>query len=541
MSSSSVVPAGAAETAVSPAANGMPAHARLPQQCRPSSLSLPASLPADRLERVSSWGGSRSVLSYVYRPSTTEQVREVFALARERGLRVGLRGGGLSYGDASLNAENICLDLTRMNRILSWNTDEGLIRAEPGVTMRQLWQYAIGDGWWPAVVPGTMFVTMGGGASMNIHGKNNFKAGPIGEHIQEFDLLLPNGETRRCSRDNYADLFHAAIGGFGMLGVFTSITLKLKKVHSGLLRVTPLSTANLSEMFRVFEERLPQSDYLVGWIDCFAKGTGLGRGLIHQANYLGPGEDPAPARTLRVENQELPETLFGLVPKSILWRFMRPFVNNPGVAFVNAAKYHSGRRSDRQTHLTSHAGFAFLLDYVPGWKRAYGPHGLIQYQSFVPKERAEEVFREQIALCQRRGIIPYLSVFKRHRPDAFLMTHAVDGYSLALDFRLTAGNRTAVWALAAELDRLVLEAGGRFYFAKDSTLHAARLTDYLSEERVQTFLALKRACDPEEMLQTELYRRVFGKDEEASLSPRPPPLLRAGGPSPSSLIPSETG
>jgi len=477
----------------------------------PASESVAAlPLPMDRLEPVCSWGGAQGGMAYVYRPTTVQQIREVLALARERGVTVGMRGAGRSYGDAAMASENLSLQLTRMNRILEWDPDTGVITCEPGVTIRQLWQYVIEDGWWPPVVPGTMFPTLGGALGMNIHGKNNFAVGPIGEHVQWFDLLLPGtGEVVRCSREENTDLFHAAIGGFGVLGIFVAITLKLKRVYSGLLRVEPLAVPDLASMFRRFEERLPQSDYLVGWIDGFARGAALGRGQIHQANYLKPGEDPKPAQTLRVENQELPDTLFGVVPKGLLWRFMRPFVNDIGVRTVNTAKYWSSVRQHGKVHPTSHAGFAFLLDYVPNWKKAYGPGGLVQYQSFVPKEAAERTFREQLLLCQARGLPPYLTVFKRHRPDPFLMTHAVDGYSLALDFRITPRNRERVWALAAELDALTLAGGGRFYFAKDSTLHPSRLTDYLAEERVAKFLALKRRVDPEDLLQTDLYRRLF--------------------------------
>lgn len=472
-------------------------------------MSAPCPLPADRMERVSAWGMNTHTLGFVYRPSTIEGIRDVFATAHRAGRDIALRGAGRSYGDAALGRENIVLDITRMNRILAWDPEKGIARCEPGVTIQQLWQYAIGDGWWPYVVSGTMYPTLAGAAAMNIHGKNNFKAGPIGEHILEFDLLLPSGEIRTCSRTQNPELFFAAIGGFGMLGVFTSITIELKKIHSGWLRVTPIAVRDWREMFARFEERLPQSDYLVGWIDCFASGTGAGRGQIHQANYLAPGEDPNPAQSLRVESQELPDTLFGLLPKSVLWRLIKPFVNDTGMRAINGAKFAASCLKDYQVHPVTHAGFAFLLDYVPHWKRAYEPGGLIQYQSFVPKEQAERVFSAQTALCRKRGLVPYLAVFKRHRPDPFLMTHAVDGYSLALDFRLTPKNRERVWALAAEMDPLVIESGGRFYFAKDSTLHPARLSAYLAEERVQTFLSLKRAVDPENRLQTDLFRRLF--------------------------------
>ena len=453
---------------------------------------------------------SSSALSYVYRPSTTEGICAVFEQSRRSGRSVGLRGAGRSYGDASLNAEGIGLDLTRMKRVLAWDPETGVISVEPGVTIQQLWQYTIEDGWWPNVVSGTMFPTLGGAAAMNIHGKNNWKAGPLGDWILEFELLTPSGEVKVCSRSQNAELFHAVIGGFGMLGVITRLNLQLKKVYSGLLKVTPISHKNFDDLFQIFEQRLPLSDYLVGWIDCFATGDGLGRGQIHQANYLAPGEDPVPAQTLRVENQELPDSLFGVIPKSLMWRFMKPFVNDPGMRAINFAKSLSAvKLGDGKVHTQSHAGFAFLLDYVPNWKHAYKPGGLIQYQSFVPKEYAQAVFTAQIQLAQAYGVVPYLGVFKRHRTDDFLMTHAVDGYSLALDFAVVPVKQGALRSLAAEMDRLVLDAGGRFYFAKDSALHKSSVVEALGVERVSNFMAIKRECDPDSLLQTNLFRRLF--------------------------------
>ena len=295
-----------------------------------------------------------------------------------------------------------------------------------------------------------------------------------------------------------------------MLGVITRLTLQLKKVYSGLLNVEAIGVRNFDELFALFEARLPVSDYLVGWIDCFASGEALGRGQVHQANYLAPEDDPYPVQTLRVENQELPDSLFGIIPKSVMWRLMKPFVNDPGMRAINFAKSLSASTvSHGATHPQSHAGFAFLLDYVPNWKHAYKPGGLIQYQSFVPKEQAQVVFSEQLRLVQAYGVVPYLGVFKRHRPDNFLMTHSVDGYSLALDFAVTPSKQGALLSLAAEMDRLVLEAGGRFYFAKDSALHRSSVAAAIGEERVSRFFRLKCACDPEKLLQTNLYRRLF--------------------------------
>ena len=112
--------------------------------------------------------------------------------------------------------------------------------------------------------------------------------------------------------------------------------------------------------------------------------------------------------------------------------------------------------------------------------------------------------------CARTaGLPPYLAVFKRHRPDPFLMTHAVDGYSLALDFKVTRVNRDALWRLAKTMDDIVLDAGGRFYFAKDSTLTAQAVRRSLGAEATERFAELKARCDPDGILETDLYRRLF--------------------------------
>ncbi|MFN2142988.1 MAG: FAD-binding protein [Candidatus Promineifilaceae bacterium] len=463
----------------------------------------------EHLEAVDSWGGATTTVSYVYRPVTKEQLFEAFQLARRSGLTVGLRGGGNSYGDAALNSEQILLDLRRMNRILAWDPIQGVVRVEPGVSLSQLWQYILEDGWWPPVVTGTSATTVGGCAGMNVHGKNAYQVGTIGDHILEFDLMLPSGEIVTCSRDNNRDLFYAAIGGFGMLGIFTSITMQMKRIYSGYLDVFTQTQHDLDGMFDYFNAYAGASDYIVGWINSFGKGSALGEGDVHRANYLPPGADLAPSQSLRLENQHLTPNMFGILPRSIVWMGMRPFMNNLGTSLVNRAKMISGRFGGTRQYRQTHAAFHFLLDYVPDWKNAYGPGGLIQYQPFIPKETARDAFADILRLCQRRGIPNYLTVFKRHRPDDFLMTHGLDGFSMAMDFRVTDSRRGPIESLAYEMDEIVLAAGGRFYLAKDSTLRPSVAEAYLGKETIAEFKGLKAKYDPEDMLQTDLWRRIF--------------------------------
>ncbi len=490
----------------------MPSATESPTRKRRSAT--PPAGPRTDYEWVPGWGGAVGAYSRVFRPTDVEGIRAAFEAARRDGATIGARGAGCSYGDASVNERGHVLDLTAMNRFLAWDPASGVAELEPGVTIEQLWKCILPDGWWPMVVSGTMFPTIAGAAAMNIHGKNNYKVGTIGDAIDEFDLVLPSGEVRTCSRERNADLFHASIGGFGMLGAFSRIVLRTKRVYSGDVEQCAFANRDLREMMEFIEERRASADYLVGWIDCFGKGGELGRGLVHVGRYLEPGEDPEPERTLTVAHQELPKNILGVLPKSEVWRLMRPFANDFGVALINRTKYWSGRmEAMRPPARVSHAAFNFLLDFVPNWKWCYGRGGLIQYQSFLPKETAHDVYCAMLRRCHAAGHVPYLGVFKRHRPDPFWLTHAVDGWSFAMDFQVTPAKRASLWKHCAELTEMVLAAGGKFYFAKDLVIGHGDMVRFFPPDKLDAFLALRAELDPDGLLATNLWRRVFEAPE----------------------------
>ncbi len=469
---------------------------------------LPSSLANAPLRVVDGFGMAVRAACRCLAPREAGELAELLARATREGMSVAFRGSGRSYGDPAINASGLVIDTTGMNRILSWDPTTGVVDVEPGVTIEGLWRRTLPDGFWPAVVPGTMAPTLAGCAAMNVHGKNNFKVGPTGDHVLEFDLAAPDGRTYTCSRDQNEEVFHAAIGGFGALGAFTRLRLRLKHVESGLLEVEAIRNRTLEEAFDIFEQRLPAADYLVGWIDGTASGRSLGRGVIHQANYLTADRDPeGPAKTLRIARQDLPSTILGF-PRSLVWHFMAPFMTAPGLWWLNTAKYFASYLSrPGRKYLQSHAAFAFLLDYVPNWRLAYGRAGFIQYQPFVPHGAARRVFREILERCRARGTPPYLVVLKRHRPDPFLLTHGLDGWSLAMDF--PARQREQLWALCHELTEIVVAAGGKFYFAKDAVLRPTDVERAFGRDRLDRFFAVKRRLDPQGLIRSDLMRRVL--------------------------------
>ena len=457
--------------------------------------------------QLDNFGHSLKAASYLSQPKSTEEIYSAFKLAKKMGLTVTARGAGRSYNDASLNGGGITLDMSAMNQIIKWDQAKGQVRCEPGVTLEQLWKIVEPHGWWPPVVSGTMKTTLGGCLAANIHGKNNFKMGPIGEHVIEFTAILPTGAEITCSPKKNADLFYAMIGGLGMLGIFTSITLQMKRIHSGLLAVDAWPVQNLRRQLFSLLDGAPKYDYIVGWMDGIAGGHALGRGQIHAARYLHEGEDKNPQETMKIQNQILPPRIFGVFQKGLLHYFISPFTNNLGTWGINTAKYIASLR--KHTFRQSHAAFHFLLDYVPNWELSYGRGGLIQYQSFLPKETAESTWTEMLKLSHQNRLPFYLGVTKRHRPDQFLLTHAVDGFSLAMDFKVSEGNRAKLSAMLQEFDRIVLANGGRFYFAKNSETSAETTLAFYGKETAAKFKKLKKRCDPNGLLESDLYRRIF--------------------------------
>lgn len=463
-----------------------------------------------RDEKLSGWGLRNAGRCRVARPRTPREIVALFADVRAVGGTIGLRGAGCSYGDAALNRAAVVLETTAMDRILAWNSETGQVTVEPGVTLEQLWRRILPDGWWPAVVPGTSAVTVGGAASANIHGKNNWHAGCFGDHVLAFDLSLPSGETLTCSREQHPDLFRAAIGGWGLLGCFTSLTLQAHKVHSGDLWEIQSAHPSLDALLAALEAATEWASELVAWIDTGARGGHLGRGLLRAGRELTPDEDPDPSATLTVEHQIPRPGMLDRLPHDWLPRLGKMLTSPRGIRLANRVqRWRGGGIRMRRPHLETYVGANFTLDRIPNWRESYRPGGLFQHQSFVPAAIAAETFRAILERAHKAGQPPTLAVLKKHRPSDFLLNYLPDGYSLALDFPVRAGEESQVLALLRGLNDLLVEAGGACYFAKDSTATAAQVRQMFGDERLGAFRALKEQYDPDALLCTDLYRRAI--------------------------------
>jgi len=357
---------------------------------------MAALLPLENIRHLTGFGRACASDGYVFEAFSATDIEEFFKIAREAERQVTLRAAARSYGDAATGAECVVIDLTNFNRILSFDQATGVIEVEPGATLEQMWQYTLPTGWWLPVVSGTTKTTIGGALAMNIHGKNNFLRGTLGEHVTTLEVFTPAGETWILNPTD--ELFNAVISSAGLLGVITRVKLQMKRITSGDIWVEAVSCRHWDDQFSAFKRFEGKREYVVSWIDCFASGLKAGRGILHAARH----EEEAPgAASLQLGHQALPENFLVIFPKSSMWMFLKMFNNRFGMRLVNMFKHQAGKMFEHgKSKRQSLAAYNFLLDYVPGWEQAYLPGGLIQCQFFIPQDFARKGFEKLVEMQQ---------------------------------------------------------------------------------------------------------------------------------------------
>lgn len=362
------------------------------------------------------------------------------------------RGNGRAYGDAALNP-GTTISMLMMNRLLHFEPQSGLLECESGVLLSDVLSILVPRGWFPAVTPGTKFVTIGGMIASDAHGKNHHKDGSFGNFVQSLRLVGADGSICTCSRSENTDLFYATIGGMGLTGIITSATLMLRKIETGYLQKTVQRLRNLDETVQAFEEAR-EAPYSVAWIDCLARGQNSGRGLIFTGRHLRCDELPRQlqAHPLRINTRRA--LLIPFVPPiNLLSRWL--------VAKLNKTYY---KRHRPESRVVDYDHFFYPLDRLNQWNRLYGPRGLIQFQCVVPKSGGPAALKALLEKVGASGQQPLLTVLKLLGSSGRYLSFPLEGYTLALDFPV---NHHTL-ALYHELIRLMADAGGRVYLAKDA-------------------------------------------------------------------------
>jgi len=447
-----------------------------------------------RTVRLTGWGRVSPSWAEVVVPST---VAEAAALLQAGPASRGViaRGLGRSYNDAAQCGGGVVISTARLNRIIGLDAVTGRAVCEAGVSLEQLMTAGLPAGWFVPVSPGTRQVTVGGAIAADVHGKNHHVAGSFASHVESLDILLPGGDLRTVAPQADPALFWATAGGMGLTGLIVRATVRLRRIATSRLRVDTVRTADIDETMAVLAEHDRAYGYTVAWSDSLARGASLGRSVITSGDFAEPADLPRFARADPFAFR--PGAHAGLPPGC-----PPGLINRHSVGLANAVWYRKAPRS-RRGELQTIGKFFHPLDGIRNWNRIYGPGGFRQYQYVVPFG-AEAAVRHSLEMVATARAPSFVTVLKRFgEGDPGLLSFPMPGWTLALDFP---ARTPGLARLLGSLDRLVVEAGGRVYLAKDSRVPAGALAQMYP--RLPEFAKLRAELDPAGTLASDLSRRL---------------------------------
>ncbi len=470
-------------------------------------MNLPGTVTDQELSGFARTAPTRAT---VWTPDSVKAVENHLGDTFDRG--VVARGLGRSYGDAAQNAGGHVLDATALDRILDLDLDAGTVTCDPGVTLATLMQVLIPLGWFPTVIPGTRFVTVGGAIASDIHGK--FRLGSFADFVEAATLATPAGEVLAISDDDAAgrDAWWATAGGMGLTGVVTRATLRLHPIETAWMQVDTERCADVDDCMSRMLATDDRYRYSVAWIDTMAKGGALGRSVLERGDHARLSSlDAKHARRARDYAPRVSIELPTWMPNGL--------INGLSIKAFNELWFRKAPKEHRD-EIRSIVGFFHPLDAVLGWNHVYGSRGLLQYQFVVPYG-AERVVRVALERFAATGAPSFLAVLKRFESEnAGHLSFPMPGWTLAIDVP------TGIDGLSAmldDLDDLVIEAGGRVYLAKDSRLSGSRLAAMYP--RLEEWRDVQARLDPNGTMQSDLDHRlgVTRRPRAASKAPSSKP------------------
>ena len=366
-------------------------------------------------------------------------------------------GMGRSYGDVCLNPDASLLHTRALDHFIAFDPEAGLLTAEAGLTLDALMRFSVPRGWFPPVVPGTRFVTLGGAIASDVHGKNHHHAGSFGVHVQAFTLRRSDGSVLNVTPGDTPDWFAATVGGLGLTGLIETVTLQLAPVRSAWMRAWSERFDSLEAFWELDARAEREWPYTVAWIDCLNPGVDgrVGRGIYSGARHATT--EPA-GRGYRERLRGVPlDPPVSLVNRLTLRAFNHLYYRQP---------VHP---TPRAVH---HLPWLFPLDAIRHWNRIYGRRGFYQYQCVLPPQAARDGVQALLDTIAASGQGSFLAVLKRfgERPAPGMLSFPRPGATLALDFPEQGGTTRDLFA---HLDAIVTEAGGALYPAKDARMSPA--------------------------------------------------------------------
>ena len=448
-------------------------------------------------EVLTGWGCTSPSPATVLRPQGLDDLAGCLTDSRvtpERGIIA--RGLGRSYGDPAQNSGGVVIDTTAVSGIHHLDLEHGSVTVDAGTSLQDLMRWLVPLGWFVTVTPGTRQVTVGGAIASDIHGKNHHRVGSWCDAVTAMTMVTPARGLITVTPQDEPELFWATAGGMGLTGIVLDATIGLHRIETSYLSVDTDRTPDLDTTLDLMESGDHEYDYSVAWIDIMTRGRSMGRSILTRGGF---------APRAQLDRRRGADPLHFKSGTLATWpgRPSIRLVNPVTIRSFNEAWYRKAPVRQRD-HLQSISQFFHPLDMVHNWNRVYGRSGFLQWQCAVPLDRTDDL-RWIVGRLSDSGCSSFLNVLKRFGPgNQGPLSFPMEGWTLAIDVP-TVG-LPGLADLLDELDRRVVEVGGRLYLAKDSRMAPELLASMYP--RLDEWRKVRDTADPDRVLNSDLARRL---------------------------------
>lgn len=411
----------------------------------------------------------------VARPESVAEVQD--AVRRATG-PVSIGGGRFSMGGQVASPGSLHVDMRAMNRIVAFWPMEKRIRVQAGIRWCDIQAFIDPHGLAVKTMQSYANFTVGGSLSVNAHGRY-VGLGPVVLSARALTLVLADGERVEASPGENSELFHAAIGGYGGVGIIVEAELDL---------------ADNVRMERVCR-KMPAADYLAFFRSQVRSDR---QAIFHNADLYPPEYRRLRSVTWRQTEDEAtePRRLMPAKPgyplqKYFLWAVTESPFGKWRREFLVDPLLFAGRKVCWRNF---EAGYN-VAELEPASRR-FTTYVLQEY--FVPIDRFDE-FTAKMGEILRRHRVNMLNVSVRHAvadPGTLLAWAREECFAFVLYYkqrvRANARDRVAVWT--RELVEAAISCGGCHYLPYQ--VHATEDQFHRAYPRAREFFALKQRIDP---------------------------------------------
>ncbi|MDP9364688.1 MAG: FAD-binding oxidoreductase [Chloroflexota bacterium] len=436
----------------------------------------------------------------VERPRSATDLGAAVGAARRDGRPVSIAGGRHAMGGQQFGDGTVLIDTRGMDRVLAFDEEAGEIEVEAGIQWPALvdWLVAAQQGrarQWGIVQKqtGADRLSLGGAVSANIHGRG-LALKPFVADVAALTLVDAQGELVRCSRDENAELFRLAAGGYGLFGAIATVRLRLAPRRKMERVVEVRSVDGLVDAF----ERRKADGFLYGDFQFAIDPAGddfLNEGVFSCYRPVDP-ETPVPPAQRALSRED--------------WRLLLELAHVDKRRAVDAYTAHYLATSGQIYWSDLHQ----MADYVDGYHAAIdaqnggGPASEMIGELYVPRPALAGFLAQARDDFRAHGVdVIYGTVRLIERDDESVLAWAREPWACVVVNLHTPHTEAGVAATAAAFRRLIdlaLGHGGSYYL----TYHrwATRAQIEAAHPRFAEFLRLKRRYDPEERFQSDWYR-----------------------------------